>query len=276
MSKGRVTKQKHVALSDVGKQIANLKDEFGLAFDQIKNIIFQVAALDEWKQNDNVLFYRKLVVATNRNKDPSAKKDFIANFCTPWRKLFDTFHADILNEDLSFLTDNNIVMTTGRNKKAQLPLSEVYAYLLRNDESELASLEAYMFHIFMHLVDEKKEAEYRETLKKICEQYGVEEDESSKNAVANICKTVKGSLGDLEGKQPTLESITPIVKALIDGDGGMGGSMQTLAENLLNGKTDIPSLVGAVKQSFEADQAKQKGNNNNVPALEEADSEETE
>lgn len=276
MSKGRVVKSKKAGLSDVGKQLANLKDEFGLAFDQIKNITLMATSEDKWKNDKGVLLYRKLLLATARNKDIQKKKEYIENFCRPWRKMYDAFKDLVLADDLSFLVDNDVVMTTGRN--ATLPISAMYNLWLEKDDDKLATLEAYMFHVFIHLVSEKEEeAEDRKTLQEICDQYEVEEDEAAKNAIGNIVKTVKGSMGNMEGKQPTVENIAPIVQAII-GNADMQNSMSSLAQNLLNGKTDIPSLVQSVRASVEADQRQnaEQEDGDEVPGLEEPDDEDSE
>ena len=74
------------------------------------------------------------------------------------------------------------------------------------------------------------------------------EDANLDEAVNAIVDKVRGSIGGVEGKEPTVANIAPIVQAII-GDKNMQLNMSTLAQDLLSGKLDIPSLVGQVKQS---------------------------
>ena len=272
MSRARVVKSKKAGLSDVGKQLANMKDDFDMAFDRIKEITFMASGHPQWKQEAGVLMYRKLVAATLRNKDIHKKKQFIQNFCRPWRKMYDQFRDSILGDDLGFLTKNTIVMTTGKSKSAQLPLSAMYLHFLKSDEDKLATLEAHMFFMFMRLQDEKTEKEDRAALQEICSQYELEEDEASKSAISSIVKTVKGSMANLNGEKPDVNNILPIVQAVL-GNEDMQNNMHALATGLISGQTGIPDLVASVKQTVEADQAA-AANNEEVPELEGGESDE--
>lgn len=249
----RAVKSKKMELSDIGRQIANMKDDFALAFDQIKNITLLISSHPQWKEDVAVLHYRKLIVATLKNRDVERKKEFIVNFCRPWRALLESFKSSVVESDLGFLISNRIVISAGKTKNAQLPISDVYNLFLKKDEDKLATLEAYMYHVFMHLLDEKKESKDRELLKAICSEYEVEEDVAASQAVSSIVKTVRGSMANMQGGEPTVEMIAPMVQAII-GNSDMQTSMSALAQGLMSGTMDIPSLVQTVKASMEANQ----------------------
>lgn len=247
MRKTKVRRSKQKKLSSVGEQLANVRDDLNLAFDQIKNVTFMATSDKMWRNDPNLLTYRKLILATRRQKDVMKKRSFIEKFCAPWKNFFAKFRDQIIEEDLSFMVENTIVMTGGRT--GQLPISDIYStWLELEDESDLATFEAYLYHIFKHLVDQKADPEAYQKLREICAQYEVEEDEADKDAINNIVKTVKGSMKGMEGKEPSVDSIAPLVQAII-GNQGMKSSMSSLAENLLSGKTDIPTLVQSVKAS---------------------------
>lgn len=247
----KATRVKKAVVSDVGKMIANSKDEFELAFDKIKDLIFVATSLKPFKQETGLLVYQKLVLGTRRQKDPEDKRIQIAGHVRPYRKMFEAYRDRIVQEDLTWITESEIDLVTGNSKTAKLPLSKVYEFCLKNDESSLGTLEANLYYIFMHLTNKDTESVERKKLIDICDQYQLEEDQSTEKTVSAIVDRVKRTMptgGD--DKPPSMNDISAIVQGLV-GDGGMGNDMGGLANGLLSGQLTIPMLIENVKRAVE-------------------------
>ena len=241
---------KQTTLSPLGKQLANMKDDSGKAFDQIKNIVFLVAGLPKWKEDVKVLHYRKLVMGVVRQKDQTKRKEFILSQIKPWVKLYNAFRDDILKEDLSFLSDENeepIRLMTGNSKNAVLPLGEVYIHLLKHDADQSDDLQAKLFLTFRHLVGEQSSD--RKILNEICEQFELAEDIQASNAISSIVEKVRSfNTGNNGNQPPSMENIMPVVQAIFQ-DGGINSGMGQLAEAVMSGKMSIPDLIGTVQKN---------------------------
>jgi hypothetical protein len=263
------TKVKSKQISDVGQMLIDAKDDLDLAFDKIKDLILE----------DGVLVYRKLIVGTLTRKDREEQRSQIRTHIGPYVKMFGMFKEQILQKDLTWLMENEVNITTGKSKKANLPLSKVYAFCLRKNKDgvdkkndRLDSIEAHLFFIFKYVCDGKADPESRKKIDAICAEYDVEEDDSAKRAVDNVVNRVSkltkgGSLGSNQ------QDIASIVQALIgDGgaQGGMGG-MGQLAEGLLSGKVTIPELIGQVKNSIESQQGEQQNEDSDAPQSKQSD-----
>ena len=250
MSKRTVSvKSKKKGLSAVAQQIANAKDDLALAFDQIKNLVFLVKSLGPWKDDKNIITYRRLILATLRQKGNN-KKTYIQNHVEPYNELLDAFKESILTEDITFLLEKTIIIQVGKQSKkggAQLNLSEVYRWCMDNDEDDtITDIEAKLFYIFKHL---SKDEDEKKQLEEICENFELEEDKSMQEAIISIVRKVKGSVGNLDtDTQPSVENLAPLIQTLV-GDPSIHEAMGSLAKNLMNGKTDIAGLVNNVKKS---------------------------
>lgn len=245
----RTTKSKQKGLSGIGQQLANSKSNFELAFDQIKNLVFLVKTLGPWKADNGIISYRRLIMATLKQKGGN-KKGYIKNHVEPYIELWDTFSEMILEEDMTFLVEKTITIQVGKKTKkgeAQLELSKVYNWCLDNDENDIVTdIEAKLFHIFKNLCDDK---ETKTKLEEICENFELEEDKTMQDAIGSIVRKVKGSIGDMgTDAQPSIESLAPLIQKLV-GDSDIHAAMGNLAQNLMNGKTDIAGLVNNVKKS---------------------------
>ena len=251
------TRVKKAAMTDIGQQLANAKDEFDLAFDKIKDLIFVATALKPWKQDTGLLVYQKLVLGTRKQKDRDTKRGQIAIHVRPYRKMLEAYHARIVQEDLTWIVEGDIEIVTGNSKSAKLPLTKVYEWCLKNDESSLGTLEANLYYIFRYLTDKEKEAAQHAALVKICDEFQMEEDTSMDQATANIVNKVKRSLpAGKVGEEASMDTVTAIVKGLV-GDGNMEGDMGGLASGLLSGQLTIPQLIENVKRAVESSQGAQ-------------------
>lgn len=251
---GRVVKKK--GLSDVGQMLAQAKDEFDLAFDKVKDLILESSTLQPFKEDTGVLLYRKLVLGTLKQgkKDREVQKDQIKKHVRPYKAMFEQFKDRIVEEDLTWLVENEINLQTGASKKAVLPLSKVYEHCLKKNTDKLDTIEAHLYFLFKHVCDEKTQGEYRAKLTAICNEYDMEEDDSAKRAVSSIVNRVKTRMPTgADGKEPNVNDVTSIVQAIV-GDGNMQNDMGGLAQGLLSGKLTIPDLIGQVKQTIEASQ----------------------
>jgi hypothetical protein len=240
-------------LSDVGQALAKAKDDLDLAFDKIKDLVFETAALPPFKEDDGVLVYRKLIMGTLKRKDAEEKRSQIKTHVGPYVKMFAAFKEQILEKDLTWLTENEVNITTGKSKKASLPLSKAYEYCLKKNETRLESMEAHLFFIFKYVCDNKGDPEGRKKIDAICAEFDVEEDDSAKRALNSVVGRVnKLAQGGKIGQSP--QDIAQIVGALV-GDGSSANGMGELAQSLLSGKLTIPDLIGQVKDSLEGQQA---------------------
>ncbi len=250
MSTKRVKKK---GVSDVGKMIESAKDEFDLAFDKIKDLILIACSLKPWKDDVAILVYRKLILKTRKQKDITIKKDFISDHVRPFRKMLEAYHDRIIAEDLTWITESDIELVTGNSKKAKLPLTKIYEWCLKHNENRLSDIEANLYFIFLHLLDEKKEAPARQKLREICEQYQMEEDTSMKDSVNSMVNTVRKHMPAQNGEEPSIDQIGDIVKAIVGGGGGVD-QMGGLAKGLLSGDLTIPDLIATVKENVEGTQ----------------------
>lgn len=250
---------KKKGLSDVGQMLVQAKDGFDLAFDKIKDLILEASGLPPFKNDTGVLLYRKLVMGTIKQgkKDREVQKDQIKTHVRPYKAMFEAFKDRIVEEDLTWMVESDVNIQTGASKKACLPLSKVYEYCLKKDESKLDSLEAHLYFLFKYVCDEKTQSEHRKKLDAICSEYQIEEDDSAKRAVSSIVNRVKTRMPTgTDGKEPNVNDVTSIVQAIV-GDGSMQSDMGGLAQGLLSGKLTIPDLIGQVKQTIEASQSAQ-------------------
>jgi hypothetical protein len=255
----KAVKVKQTAMTSIGQSLASSKDEFEKAFDKILDLILVATGLKPFRDDTGLLMYRKLVTGTRlKVKDPNAKRDQIEKHVRPYRKLFEAYRTQIVQEDLSFIMETDIDIVTGNSKTAKLPLSKVYEYCLKNDDEALANLEANLYFIFKYLCDEKNEEADHKALAGICDQFQIEEDTSRQDVVSNIVSKVRNSAVAKGGEQPSMEQVGSIVQALI-GDGDMQNNMGGLATDLLSGKLTIPALIAQVKSSVEASQGSEKG-----------------
>lgn len=247
----QVSRKKVAALSPAAQQIMNSKNEFELAFDQIKNIIFKVASFKLWSEDTGFLNYKKLVLSTMKNKDTEDKMKYIKGHCEPFLRLYNNYRDSILEEDMGFLTnkDEMINLRVGKSGQAILPLSAIYIHLQKKDESAMDDLEAKLFFTFLHLSG--PDSADRKSLEKICSQYEMNEDQSAAKTIGGLVNTVKGSMSGLDmsgGKEPTFADMAPLVQKII-GNKEMQASMGNLASDLMTGKLDIPTLVGQVRNA---------------------------
>ena len=268
----KTTRVKRAVVSETGKMIASSKDEFELAFDKIKDLIFVATALKPFKQDTGLLVYQKLVLGTRRQKDAEDKRIQIAGHIRPYRKMFEAYKDRIVQEDLTWITEIEIDLVTGNSKTAKLPLSKVYDWCLKNDDDSLGTLEANLYYIFMHLTNKETEEAERKKLIAICDQYQLEEDQSTEKTVSNIVNRVKKSMpmggGD---KEPSMADVTSIVQGLI-GNGGMDNDMGGLANGLLSGQLTIPMLIENVRRAVEGNaQAAESEVTAEVPVAEDSE-----
>lgn len=246
----RVTKSKQKQISQKGLEIMNAKDENALAFDQIKNIVISSGTISKFKDHQGILNYRKLIMSTVRNKDHDLKRQYIHNHCEPFRKLYNAYREAILEEDFGFLTakDQEVNLTTGKSKTAILPLSAIYKFLQRDDEDKMADLEAKLLFCFKHLSAE--DSEDRKILTKICNEYELHEDQSTNATISGIVNSVKGNMGSIQGKEPTLDNIAPLVQSIMGTPDAQNG-LANLAKGIISGEMDIPTLINQVKKASE-------------------------
>ena len=232
----------------------NAKDEFDLAFDKIKDLIFVATSLKPFKEDTNLLVYRKNVLGTLRQRNLETKKAQIATHVGPYKKMLNAFKDRIGEEDLVWLTEVDIELVSGgAAKNAKLPLSKIYEFCLKHDEASLTTIETNLYFIFKHLVDVKENPELRAKLDAICDQFEVEEDTSRDQTVSNIVNRVKAHMPSKPGAQPSMDDVTNIVKAMM-GDGAMQGEMGGIANGLMSGTLTIPQLINQVKANVEAGQ----------------------
>ena len=263
-----VSRRKVKAMSPQAQQIMNAKNEFELAFDQIKNIIFKAMGLAPWKDGGKgdkkeivqLQNYKRLIMATLKQKDRDTKMRYIREHCDPYLRMFMAYRDSVLEEDMTFLADpdEEITITTGKSKNAVLPISKVYMYLQSNDEDGQTDLEAKLLFCWKHLAG--VDSADRKALEAICEQYEIEENQSVKNTINNIVGSVKGSMSALDpgnGQEPTLENIAPIVEGVL-GNQGLQQGMADLAKGLMTGEMDIPTLMRHVKGSAQMHAAPQQ------------------
>lgn len=244
-------------MTPIGKEMQNAKDNIGLAFDQVKNLVFMITGLDSWKNDTGALLYRKLVMGVVKQKDPEKKKQFMRDQIKPWFKLYNAYREDILKEDFSFLTDSSsepIKMVTGNSKNAILPLGEAYIWLLKNDANQVDDMQAKLFILFKNLVGDNSSD--RKALDSICEQFEIEEDQATGNVIANIVSKVKGQMGPGKDGQPSMDNIMPIVQAIFQ-DGNLQNNMGALAESVMSGKMGIPDLINHVQRSVNGNNQKE-------------------
>jgi len=247
-------------ISDVGQMMIDAKDDLDLAFDKIKDLILEAGQLPPFKDDDGVLVYRKLIVGTLTRKDRDEQRSQMRTHVGPYVKMLAAFKDQILQKDLTWLKENEVNITTGKSKKANLPLSKVYDHCLHKNDARLDSIEAHLFFIFKYVCDSKADPDTRKKIDSICAEYDVEEDDSAKRAVNSVVSRVsKLTKGGPVGSNP--QDIASIVQALM-GDGalqgnGMGG-IGDLAQGLLSGKVTIPELIGQVKSSIEEQQGEQE------------------
>lgn len=248
MSKKVVAKAKKVGLSNAGQQLANAKDSSDLAFDQIKNLVFLAKSLKPWKEDPSLGLYIRLIMATIRQKGPDRKK-YVSDHCNPYTELYESFKPSILDEDMGFLLEKEVILKVGKQRNgvgACINLTGVYKWCMDNNENDTATdVEAKLYHIFKNLCNNSAE---KDRLKTICENFELEEDQSMQNAIGSIVKKVQGTVNNVGDGTPSIESLTPLIQALI-GDPEIHGAMGSLAQNLMNGKTDIKGLVDNVKKS---------------------------
>lgn len=248
----KVSKQKVAKLSPAAQKIMNSKNEFELAFDQIKNIIFKVQSFKIWSENVGFLNYKKLVLSTLKNKDSEDKMKYIKGHCAPYLRLYNTYRESILEEDMGFLTNKNemVNLTAGKSGQAILPLSEIYIHLQKTNEDAMEDLEGKLLLIFLHLTG--PDSDDRKRLEKICAQYEMNEDMSTAKTIGGIVNAVKDSglvnKIDPNAGELSFADMGPLVQQIM-GNKEMQASMGNLASDLMTGKLDIPTLVGQVKNA---------------------------
>ena len=238
-------------VSDVGKTLM-AGNRFSLAFDEIENLSSLILSIAPFKSDKNSLAYRHLILKAKVQRKKNPEDTTITNaFLGPFMKMKDAFITRILDEDLTFLQENEITIVKTKTE-ASLPLSKVYEWCLANDENKVNDLECTLLMLFRHLSD--SETVEGKKLTKICSEFKKTEKEiAGSNAVANIVKKVKQNAGSID-KQPQSADIMRIVQAIVgsgDGDGDMG----TLATGIMNGEVSIPQLIKQVTDAVQGDQA---------------------
>lgn len=239
------------AMSDVGKTLFK-SNRFVLAFGEIENLSLLITTLPPFKTDKNVLAYRHLLLKAKMQM----KKDIentrpIDGFTGPFIKMKDAFMSRILDEDLTFLQENEISIVKTKTE-ASLPLSAVYEYCMSKDESNLNNLECTLLMLFRHLQD--PETPDGKKLDEICKEFKKTEREvAGNNAVSNIVKKVKQNVGKGGvNEAPQTSDVMRIVQAIVGN--GEDGDIGSLAQGILSGQVTIPQLVEQVKSAVEGGQ----------------------
>jgi len=246
----KVSKKKVATFAPAAQRLMNSKNEFELAFDQIKNIIFKVVYLKDWSENVGVLNYKRLVLSTIKNKDSDDKMRYIRGHCEPFLRLYNAYRDFILEEDFGFLTDTTaeVNLTVGKSGQAILPLSAIYRFPQKNDESTLEDIEAKLLFIFKHLTG--PESDDRKRMDKICANYEVKEDQSVAKTIDGIVRGVRGDLAtmNVQGRDANIADLMPFAQKIMSNQ-DMQQGMTALATSLMTGQLDIPTLINQVKNS---------------------------
>ena len=239
------------AISDVGKTLFK-SNRFVLAFGEIENVSLIISTLPPFKTDKNVLAYRHLLLKAK----VQLKKDIenmrpIDGFTGPFIKMKDAFIARILDEDLTFLQENEITIVKAKTE-ASLPLSAAYEYCLQKDEANLNNLECTLLMLFRHLQD--PDSVEGKKLEDICKEFKKTEREiAGNNAVSNIVKKVKQNVGKGGASEtPQTSDVIKIVQAIVGN--GEDGDIGSLAQGILSGQVTIPQLVEQVKNAVEGEQ----------------------
>lgn len=246
----KISKKKVATFGPAAQRIMNSKNEFELAFDQIKNIIFKVVHLKDWAENVGVLNYKRLVLSTIKNKDSDDKMRYIKGHCEPFLRLYNAYRDSVLEEDFGFLTDTKaeVNLTVGKSGQAILPLSAVYRFLQKSDEIAVEDLEAKLLFIFKHLTG--PESDDRKKMEKICANYEVKEDQSVAKTIDGIVRGVKDDLAgmNVQGREANVGDLMPFAQKIMANQDLQQG-MTALATSLMTGQLDIPTLINQVKNS---------------------------
>jgi hypothetical protein len=237
------------AMTDVGKSLL-VGNRFSLAFDEIENLSSLIISVTPFKSNKNALAYRHLILKAKiqRKKTPD-ETSIINGFIGPFTKMKDAFITRILDEDLTFLQENEITIVKAKTE-ASLPLSKAYEWCLANDEAKLNDLECTLLVLFRHLTD--PETPEGKKLSQICAEFKKTEREiAGNNAVSNIVKKVKENVGKNGSTDaPQTSDVLRIVQAIV-GNGGEDGDIGSLAQGILSGQVTIPQLVEQVKTAVQ-------------------------
>lgn len=239
------------AMTDVGKSLL-AGNRFSLAFDEIENLSSLMTSLSIFKSDKNTLAYRHLILKAKvqRKKAPD-DNNIINGFLGPFIKMKDAFIDRILDEDLTFLQENEITIVKAKTEAA-LALSKAYEWCLANNETKLNDLECTLLVLFRHLTD--PDTPEGKKLSSICSEFKKTDKElASNNAVSNIVKKVRQNVGQNGSTDaPQTSDVIKIVQAIVGN--GEDGDIGSLAQGILSGKVSIPQLVEQVKSAVESPQ----------------------
>jgi hypothetical protein len=251
------------AMTDVGKTLM-AGNRFSLAFDEIENLSSLIISVTPFKSDKNALAYRHLILKAKVQRKKNPEETSITNgFTGPFLKMRDAFISRILDEDLTFLQENEITIIKAKTE-ASLPLSKAYEWCLANDETSLNNLECTLLVLFRHLTDPNTLEGKK--LDQICAEFKKTEREvAGKNAVSNIVKKVKQNVGkNGVTDAPQTSDVLRIVQAIVGN--GEDGDIGNLAQDILSGKTSIPQLVAQVSQAVQNGQGDEEANEEETDA----------
>jgi hypothetical protein len=235
------------AMSDVGKTLI-AGNRFSLAFDEIENLSSLIISATPFKGDKHALAYRHLILKAKiqRKKNPE-DTNIVNGFIGPFSKMKDAFITRILDEDLTFLQENEITIVKAKTE-ASLPLSKAYEWALQHDEELLNNIECTLLMLFRHL--ENPDTPTGKKLTQICSEFKKTEKEiAGNNAVSNIVKKVKQNVGKNGTDSPQTADVMRIVQAIVGN--GEDGDIGSLAQGILSGQVTIPQLVEQVKTAVE-------------------------
>src|SRR5579885_3075937 len=175
-----------------------------------------------------------------RNKKKKKKVITYEEFFTEWRE-------QLLEENMEFLTKEDIEIIFGDSGTSCIKISEIYRNLNKNNPELIDSVDASIYFLIQHVCPE----EDLDKVLQICENFEQDNQGTGSNFldfVGNIVGRVSEKLGNADASSMETEdgkidknAIGTVVQDLI-GDDVIQGSMQSMMKNITSDDFDINSV----------------------------------
>jgi len=199
-----------------------------------------------YEEDVGLLSFQKAIDGIKKKKGEirealeDALKEIFEEFFTEWRE-------QLLEENMEFLTKEDIEIIFGDSGTSCIKISEIYRNLNKNNPELIDSVDASIYFLIQHVCPE----EDLDKVLQICENFEQDNQGTGSNFldfVGNIVGRVSEKLGNADASSMETEdgkidknAIGTVVQDLI-GDDVIQGSMQSMMKNITSDDFDINSV----------------------------------
>jgi len=240
-------------LPDKGKEEASAEPEIPEKsfLERVSDLIATFRQLEGFSDHSGLLNFDKVVETTNKKSGEQRE-----NLENGMREVFAGFYRqnrdNILNGKWEFLKKDGFSIVFGRSGKANIPLSEVYAFVFDSNPEEIDSIEGVIYFVMQHVCPDSD----LNRIMEICSEFEPQQSEVAAgnflsfigNIVGRVSEKVTGANArnlETEDGQINTMAIGEVVQDLL-GDGQINQNMKQMMTTVTGEDFDINSTLQGI------------------------------